>query len=99
MRQVKRALQDAGISMPDAAREIIFPEGVPVRQVRPGDSDVGGGPQGSVPAKGDTAMVTPGEGDLRSEMAELERQAEGADLSETGENLLAPEKTKNTSQT
>ena len=99
MRQVKRALQDAGISMPDAAREIIFPDGVPVRQVRTGESDAGGGPQGSVPAKGDAAMVTPGEGDLLSERAELERQAEGADLSETGENLLTPEKTKNTSQT
>lgn len=92
MRQVKRALQDAGISMPDAAREIIFPDGVPVRQMPSGESDTGGGPQVSVPAKGDAAMVTPGEGDLLSERDELERQAEGADLSDTGENLLAPEK-------
>ncbi|MCV6824861.1 MULTISPECIES: mechanosensitive ion channel family protein [Halocynthiibacter] len=29
MRRVKKALLDAGISMPDEAREIIFPEGVP----------------------------------------------------------------------
>ncbi len=98
MRQVKRALQDAGISMPDAAREIIFPDGVPVRQVSTVDSDVGSGPQSSTPAKGDAAMVTPGEGDLLSEREELERQAEGADLSDTGENLLAPEKTKYTRQ-
>jgi small-conductance mechanosensitive channel len=99
MRQVKRALQDAGISMPDAAREIIFPDGVPVRQVPTGDSDAGGRPQGPTPAKGDTAMITPGEGDLLSEREELERQAEGADLSDTGENLLAPEQSKDTRQT
>jgi hypothetical protein len=43
-------------------------------------------------------MVTPGEGNLLSEREELERQAEGADLSATGENLLAPKKTKDTSQ-
>ena len=99
MRQVKRALQDAGISMPDAAREIIFPDGVPVRQMPTQDSNAGRGPQGSVSGKGDAAMVTPGEGDLLSERDELERQAEGANLSDTGENLLAPEKAKDTTQT
>jgi small-conductance mechanosensitive channel len=92
MRQVKRALQDAGISMPDTAREIIFPEGVPVRQVPTGDRKADGVSQASAPSRGEAAMVTPGEGALLSEKEELERQAEGADLSDTGENLLAPEK-------
>ncbi|MFC3613445.1 mechanosensitive ion channel domain-containing protein [Lutimaribacter marinistellae] len=32
LRLMKKALMDAGISMPDDAREIIFPEGVPVLQ-------------------------------------------------------------------
>jgi hypothetical protein len=31
IRLVKRAFQDSGISLPDEAREIIFPNGVPVR--------------------------------------------------------------------
>ena len=93
MRQVKRALQDAGISMPDAAREIIFPNGVPVRQEPTGDGEADGVPKGAAPSRGEAAMVTPGEGELLSEKEELERQAEGADLSGTGENLLAPEKT------
>jgi len=93
MRQVKRALQDAGISMPDAAREIIFPNGVPVRQVPTEDHEADGVPQGAVPYRGEAAMATPGEGELLSERDELERQAEGADLSGAGENLLAPEKT------
>jgi small conductance mechanosensitive channel len=92
MRQIKRALQDAGISMPDTAREIIFPDGVPVRQVPTGDREANGVQQGPVPSRGEAAMVTPGEGELLSERDELERQAEGADLSDTGENLLAPEK-------
>jgi small-conductance mechanosensitive channel len=30
LRQVKRALTDAGVSMPDAAREVIFPQGIPL---------------------------------------------------------------------
>ena len=33
IRLVKRAFQDAGISMPDEAREVTFPDGVPVRML------------------------------------------------------------------
>ncbi len=32
VRQIKQTLMDAGISMPDEAREIIFPEGIPLQQ-------------------------------------------------------------------
>jgi small conductance mechanosensitive channel len=94
MRQVKRALQNAGISMPDAAREIIFPDGVPVRQVPAGERSTEVEPQSSAPESGDAAVVTLGEGDLISESRELERQAEGTDLSNAGENLLVPEEKK-----
>ena len=92
MRQVKRALQDAGISMPDAAREIIFPDGVPVRQAPVGTRDTEFKPQIAPRETGDSAVATLGEGDLVSESGELERQADVADLSNTGENLLAPER-------
>ncbi len=92
MRQVKRALQDAGISMPDAAREIIFPDGVPVRQVASRERDTDAEPPSPPSGSGDAAVATVGEGDLISESRELERQADVADLSNTGENLLAPEK-------
>ena len=94
MRQVKRALQNAGISMPDAAREIIFPDGVPVRQVAAGERSAEVEPQSSAPESGDAAVVTLGEGDLISESRELERQADGTDLSNAGENLLVPEEKK-----
>ncbi len=92
MRQVKRALQNAGISMPDEAREIIFPDGVPVRQVSTGERDAEVKPQHPAPGSGDAAVATPGEGDLLSEREELERQADAADLTDAGENLLTAEK-------
>ncbi|WP_165802857.1 mechanosensitive ion channel family protein [Pelagivirga sediminicola] len=93
MRQVKLALQNAGISMPDSAREIIFPDGVLLRHA---DADDGGvqiaphEPQ-AAEAEEDAAVVSTGEGDLTSEAGELQRQADAADLADTGENLLAPE--------
>jgi len=98
MRQVKRALQDAGISMPDAAREIIFPDGVPIRQAPAGTRDTKFKPQIAPRETGDSAVATLGEGNLISESGELERQADVADLSNTGENLLAPENKDDVSQ-
>ena len=92
MRQVKRALQDAGISMPDEAREIIFPNGVPIRQVPTKEFETGARPQSAATIKGDAAMATAGEGDLLSEKEELERQAEANTLPDAGENLLTTEK-------
>jgi small-conductance mechanosensitive channel len=90
MRQVKRALQDAGISMPDAAREIVFPEGVPIRrtsvQARMVENEQA--PR-TAPDSSEAATVTTGEGDLKSEEAELKRQASASDLPEAKDNLLA----------
>lgn len=34
LRQTKRALTDAGVSMPDAAREVIFPQGLPLTRLK-----------------------------------------------------------------
>ncbi len=91
MRQVKRALQDAGISMPDEAREIIFPDGVPIRRIASERPKMTVDHPGTAPDTGDTAMSTVGEGDLLSEKDDLERQAGAADLPDAGENLLAAE--------
>ena len=92
MRQVKRALQDADIPMPDAAREVIFPKGLEVH----GDAApavVGrAAPVSPTPAApGDAVVATSGEGDLVSEEPELKRQAAGAELPDAGENLLVSE--------
>ena len=87
MRQVKQALQNAGISMPDASREIIFPDGVLIRHAPASSTDQ------EVPAPaariGAAANATPGEGNLASELDDLERQADAADPPSAGENLLA----------
>lgn len=88
MRQVKRALQNAYISMPDTAREIIFPDGVPIRQAPTEDSKTEVEAQRTASGKEDLAIVTLGEGSLLSETEELERQADAADLTDAGENLL-----------
>jgi small-conductance mechanosensitive channel len=90
MRQVKRALQDAGITMPDEAREIIFPNGVPIRRM--GSDNAKSIPDGPVrdTRRGDNAAVTIGEGDLLSEDADLKRQALVSSRPEEAENLLSP---------
>jgi small conductance mechanosensitive channel len=96
MRQVKRALQDAGITMPDEAREIIFPNGVPIRRM---GADNAKPPPKTPPrdtGKGDDATVTIGEGDLLSETADLKRQALGSSRPDEGENLLSPSNPDNT---
>jgi small conductance mechanosensitive channel len=89
IRLVKRAFQDAGISMPDEAREVVFPRGVPVRvleQAPEGDAQ----PRSPAVCEDEsTEPVTHAEGQLHSEAAELKRQAEHGRLPDEGENLLA----------
>ena len=91
MRQVKRALQDGGISMPDEAREIIFPDGVPIRRITRSQPNAVADTAGLATDSGDDAMATVGEGDLLSEKDDLERQASAADPPDAAENLLTPE--------
>ena len=87
MRQVKTVLSEAGISMPDEAREVIFPAGVPVRMletanatadrnVRPVDRDVAepAADAGDEPDK-DVSMHTPADGPERSPHRSLERDS------------------------
>jgi len=96
MRQVKRALQDAGVSMPDAAREIIFPEGVPLCRAPTEAGAAADAPWRQVAAMkaedhAEAEVVSAGEGDLKSEQPELKRQAKAADLPGGENNLLAPD--------
>ena len=82
IRRVKNAFEAAGISMPDEAREIVFPAGVPVRMVE-------GEARGPAPAP--IAPPAPGtatEGDLSAETDAIEKQADQARTPEGGANLL-----------
>ena len=103
IRLVKRAFQEHGISMPDDAREVIFPQGVPVTLLdRKPDSAGDTGPQPrrpvAAPAAADTdAVSTQAEAGLYSEAVVIEAQARAQPL-KGGENLLpsAQESTKST---
>jgi len=99
-------LDAQGVSMPDEAREVIFPQGVPVSL--PGEE--GRGPNAAkrgAPERGQARpaherpshassgqLSTEAEGDLDSERDELERQAADARDPEEGKNVLGDEETK-----
>ncbi|NND97743.1 MAG: mechanosensitive ion channel [Pirellulaceae bacterium] len=80
IRLVKQALMDSKISMPDEARELVFPTDVPVRLVEAGSPTATVGnrlPADRTTAQSDGASAEPqassGEGDLRSEEADIRR--------------------------
>ena len=92
LRLIKRKLTDAGISMPDDAREVIFPQGVPVIQANsePQPSAVSSAQPEQTPqhSEQDEQSVTPAEGDLANERKDIESQSANADLPESQQNLL-----------
>ena len=90
IRMVKRALQDAGISMPDASREVVFPDGVPVRllEERSQVTHERDHPSPSPSPHAPDPVSTAAEGDLGSEMERLQDQARRARQPEEGTNLL-----------
>jgi small conductance mechanosensitive channel len=93
IRLVKRAFQANGISMPDEAREVVFPRGVPVTVLErqpPASDDVRPAPApapGPPPAERDE-VSTKAEAGLYSEAAAIEDQARQAQQLKVGENLL-----------
>lgn len=89
IRLVKRAIQDAGISMPDEAREIIFPQGVPIEMLNV-DADHRPPTHQQHPPES-VSVSTSAEGDLRSEAEEIETQAQQSHMSQSSENLLKTE--------
>lgn len=93
LRLIKKALIENGISMPDEAREIIFPQGVPVIQAdtrvaeplasagQPSD-----GARDEVEENGDEATIT--EGNLANEKAEIQDRAGDASYTDETIDLL-----------
>lgn len=95
IRQVKRAFQEQGISMPDDAREVIFPQGVPVHMI---DQTAGaasatgsGGAQrqrAAAVAQDTDAVSTQAEAGLYSEAVVIEAQARQVQPLKGADNLL-----------
>ena len=73
--------------MPDDAREIIFPDGVPIRQI---ESDPAAAAAEPPPSETDDD-ATASEGDLSNEHAEIEANARDPDMPEETGDLLADE--------
>jgi len=93
IRLVKRAFQEHGIAMPDDAREVIFPQGVPVTVLDRTPAAAGdAGPQrqgpAAAPAEDTGAVSTQAEAGLYSEAVVIEEQARHAQPLKEGENLL-----------
>lgn len=100
IRLTKRTLENNGISMPDEAREVIFPQGVPIIQ----SSQL----EEAAPVNGtrrtaaiehnssddllrSEPLTTDAEGNLHSEEQNIRKQAERSRTPEEGENLLEEE--------
>lgn len=93
IRLVKRAFQKHGITMPDEAREVVFPQGIPITLLD-------GKPAGTAQAKAQKeplpavsseepeVISTQAEGGLQSEATVLDEQARKAQPLREGENLL-----------
>ncbi len=95
IRLVKRAFQDHGISMPDEAREVIFPQGIPVTMVADTTTEIKPRAVTPPPSPGAHApeiVATRAEGGLSSEADTLDEQARQAQPRDQKENLLRGEK-------
>lgn len=95
LRLIKRALQDAGISMPDESREVIFPQGVPILDAGEAKPTKRHPAQVTAPRRrppqevAETEPLTSAaEGDLRNGEQEIRAQAESGRSPEGGEDLL-----------
>ena len=93
IRLVKRAFQKHGISMPDEAREVVFPQGIPITMIEgkpAGTPDVQAEEQlpADEPSEEPDVVSTQAEGGLQSEAGVLDEQARQAQPLREGENLL-----------
>ncbi|HUV64881.1 MAG TPA: mechanosensitive ion channel family protein [Sedimentisphaerales bacterium] len=90
IRLVKLAFQKHGISMPDEAREVVFPQGVPVTVLDGKPADARGATPGKqLPLHEELDEVsTKAEAGLYSEAVVIEEQARQAQPLKDGENLL-----------
>ncbi|QDV69244.1 Small-conductance mechanosensitive channel [Rosistilla carotiformis] len=89
IRQVKQSLTAAGITMPDEARELVFPHGVPVQI---SETPVGGAPNPpAIPQpkpQPSEAVVNRGEGDLETERTDVMKATDGDETIAGEANLI-----------
>ena len=89
LRLAKNALLQNDIELPDAAREVVFPKGVPIVRQRLTVSTTAKDSKQTVPPDEDTSVATTGEGDLTNDTQAVAERAQGSGTEEA-ENLLQP---------
>ena len=95
LRLIKRGLEENGVSMPDEAREIIFPQGVPLVRRKPDATRSESGAMlkadmTSLPLTDQNSEVSAVEGGLGNEMTELPQEVSEATIPEASSgNLLS----------
>jgi len=92
IRLVKLAFQKNGISMPDEAREVVFPRGIPVTMIKTEMNEPRGKSEEryqSASTNEPGAASTKAEGGLSSEAGVIEKQARQSQPIDNGENLLS----------
>ncbi|MFP4541857.1 MAG: hypothetical protein ACLFR7_09525, partial [Opitutales bacterium] len=93
LRRVKRGYLEAGFSLPDPNREVIFPQPVPVRMLEategatPPRTATNPPPRADEPAT-DEAAAGPSEGRLSNETDSIKEQARRSRVPEGGIDLL-----------
>lgn len=90
IRLVKRTFEEHGISMPDEAREVVFPQGVPVQMIKQDlkqEAEIVSGTE-NLETRGPNLIKASGEGDFSSEKELLSKQARQARNPEEGADLL-----------
>jgi small-conductance mechanosensitive channel len=86
MRLTKNCLLKNGIELPDAAREVIFPKGVPLVQLP--EASAAAPALARETASEETSTATEAEGDLASESTDMRAQPGQSVVPEAAENLL-----------
>ena len=89
IRLTKAAFQQAGISLPDESREIVFPDGVPIQWIeKPSGVGAAIAAPAVIPDTEPQPASSLAEGGLSSEAGEIEELAKHARMPEAGANLL-----------
>lgn len=88
IRLTKVAFDEAGISMPDEAREVVFPNGVPVSMQEAATEATPDAPSQAAKPEEDADSANEAEGGLLSDADEIEKQAREARFPEEGKDLL-----------
>lgn len=94
LRLIKKELTEAGISMPDDAREVIFPHGVPIVQLE-GATEERAREMAELEIAESSEAIEPeqtevaSESDLANEQTEVEQLADAVDAPEGGADLLS----------